>query len=180
MIRYWAERFPPLVFVPAAVLIALAARPGDLPGLADVARALLLLGQFRLWDDLADRERDRHAHPERLLVRAGRATPFAIVCGMLGAINIAIAAYVDGLAAAVFLLLLNAAAAAWYTWRPARRTAAGDLTLLSKYPAFVMVLASGSSAPSSHVFLTAGLIYGCACAFEIWHDAAGPLRFTQS
>jgi hypothetical protein len=179
VIRYWAERFPPVLFVPAAVLIALAARAGNLPGLADVARALLLLGQFRLWDDLADRERDRRAHPERLLVSAASATPFSLLCGLLGAINIAISAYVDGLVAAVLLVLLNAAAAAWYTWRPARRTAAGDLVLLTKYPAFVMVLASGSPAPSSHVFLTAAFIYGGACAFEIWHDAAGPLRFTN-
>jgi hypothetical protein len=180
VIRYWAERFPPVLFVPAAVLIALAARPGDLPRLDDVARTLLLLGQFRLWDDLADKERDRRAHPERVLVRAASATPFAVLCGLLGAINVAIAAYLDGLAAAVLLLLLNAAAAAWYTWRPARRTAAGDLALLTKYPAFVIVLASGSPAPSSHVFLTAALIFGGACAFEIWHDAAGPLRFTNS
>jgi hypothetical protein len=180
VIRYWAERFPPVLFVPAAVLIALAARAGDLPGLADVARALLLLGQFRLWDDLADRERDRRAHPERLLVRAASAAPFAILCVLLGAINIAIAAYVDGLMAAALLLLLNAAAVVWYTWRPARRTAGGDLALLTKYPAFVLVLASGSPALSSHVFLTAAFVYGGACAFEIWHDTAGPLRFTDS
>ena len=62
------ERFRPLVFVPAAIRGG-CGRPGGRRVRADQALddrhrlALLLLGQFRLWDDLADRERDRAAHP---------------------------------------------------------------------------------------------------------------------
>ena len=32
--------------------------------------ALLLLAQFRIWDDIADRLQDAIAHPDRVLVRA--------------------------------------------------------------------------------------------------------------
>ena len=74
---YWLERFRPVLFVPVAILLAAAVRrrrhrADPRRWTIDIFCALLLLGQFRLWDDLADRERDRAAHPSRVLVGATR------------------------------------------------------------------------------------------------------------
>ena len=84
MIAYFVERFSPTIFVPAALGIAAAARVAssgsDSSWLVDGTLALLLIAQFRLWDDLADREVDRLAHPERVLVRAERIGPYVTVC----------------------------------------------------------------------------------------------------
>jgi 4-hydroxybenzoate polyprenyltransferase len=181
---YWLERFRPLLFVPAATVVAAAAHAGTGSGTdgwtIDIICALLLLGQFRLWDDLADRERDRAAHPSRVLVRATRVAPFIATCLVLAIVNIVFAGWLRGTAAAAAVVALDVAAAAWYTWRPARRSAATDLVLLTKYPAFVLLLAVGSTAPLPLVVFFAIAIYGLACAFEIWHDASGPLRAINS
>jgi hypothetical protein len=181
---YWIERFRPTLFVPAAILIAAASRAGTAADPTswtnDIARALLLLGQFRLWDDLADRERDRVAHPSRVLARATRIAPFVATVLILAALNIGLAAWLRGTEAAAAVGALDIAAFAWYQWRPARRSAATDLILLSKYPTFVLLLAVGSTASFPLVVLSAAAIYGLACAFEIWHDASGPLRTINS
>jgi hypothetical protein len=181
---YWIERFRPVLFVPAAILVAAASRAGieaDLTSwMIDIFCALLLLGQFRLWDDLADRGRDRAAHPSRVLVRAARVAPFVATCLILATLNVVLAAWLRGASAAAAVGALDIAAAAWYRWRPARRTAATDLILLSKYPALVLSLAVGSTASLSALVLSAAAIYGLACAFEIWHDASGPLRIINS
>jgi hypothetical protein len=181
---YWLERFRPALFVPAATLVAGASRAGTgadpTSWTIDISCALLLLGQFRLWDDLADRERDRAAHPSRVLVRATRVAPFVVTCLILATLNIVLAAWLRGTVAAAAVGALNIAAAAWYKWRPARRTAATDLILLTKYPALVLLLAVGSTASLPGLVLSAAAIYGLACAFEIWHDASGPLRIINS
>jgi hypothetical protein len=181
---YWRERFRPVVFVPAAMLIAAASRgaAGAAPTswTIGICCALLLLAQFRLWDDLADRERDRAAHPSRVLARTSRLGPFIAACLILGTINVLLAAWLRGTQGAAAVVALDVAAAAWYTWRPARRTAASDLLLLTKYPAFVVVLAIGSSASLPVVVLAAAGVYGLACLFEVWHDASGPLRMINS
>jgi hypothetical protein len=185
MIAYWIERFLPRVFGPAAAAIALAAQGVSSVDvyrwIADTVAAILLLAQFRLWDDLADRHQDRAMQPARVLVRAAHVRPFVILCMVLGLANTILAGVagrgVNGLAA---LLLLDAAAAAWYAWRPVRRTPASDLVRLAKYPWFVIVLAAGSPAPRSHLLLAALGVYAAACAYELWHDASGPLRFNNS
>ena len=183
MTAYWIERFAPRLFVPAAALIALAAGAGSGLGAIEwgltVVLSLLLLAQFRLWDDLADRDRDRAAHPDRVLVRAARVWPFVVTCTGLAVANLLLLLAWNGLAGMLAFLVLNAAAFAWYAWRPVIRTAAGDLVLLTKYPAFVFLIASPSAWSSPGVWIPALTIYAAACGFEIWHDAATPLRFTQ-
>jgi hypothetical protein len=181
---YWSERFRPVLFVPAAVLLAAASRTGAGGAPAsttiDISWALLLLAQFRLWDDLADRARDRAAHPSRVLVRATRVAPFIATCLILATSNLLLAVWLRGMPGAAAIVALDVAAAVWYTWRPSRRTAATDLILLTKYPAFVVVLAIGSTASLPLVVLAAAAVYGLACLFEIWHDASGPLRMINS
>jgi 4-hydroxybenzoate polyprenyltransferase len=180
--RYWFERLRPRVTVPLAMLIALAAGgkgPFDASRWAvDSLCALLLIAQFRLWDDLADREADRIAHPDRVLARSERNGPFVTACLALALANLAIAA-VRGWPGTVTLLALNVAAASFYAWRPEHRTVVSDLALSSKYPAFVCVLAA-ETASLPYVTLAAGLIYVLVCAFEIWDDETAPLRFINS
>jgi len=181
---YWLERFRLRIFVPAAMAVAAAAQAGGgidaRRSTIDLVCALLLLAQFRLWDDLADRERDRVTHPVRVLVRATPVSPFVATCLLLAIVNIVLQAWLRGVGSATALAALDVSASAWYAWRPARRSAATDLVLLSKYPAFVLLLAAGSTSSPPLVVLSAAAIYGLACAFEIWHDTSGPLRVTNS
>jgi hypothetical protein len=181
-LAYWRERLPARLFVPAAAALTLAARAGaaaDLRGAAgDIGFSLMLLAQFRLWDDLADRARDRIEHPARVLVTTD-ATPFIASCVWLAALNLCVAAWRGGALAACLLAALDSAAAIWYSIRPSRRTAGGDLLLLGKYPLFVLLLATPFSL-SGHTIAGAALVYVAACVFEIWHDSASPMRLRNS
>lgn len=184
MTAYWRERFPLRLFLPVAAALAIAAGvgvEGDPVRMAiDTGCALMLLAQFRLWDDLADLDRDRRDHPDRVLAAATDATPFVATCVWLGILNLLVAAVRGGVLGACLTASLDAAAAVWYTARPAARTAATDLARLTKYPVFVLLLAGASGSPSSSLALSAGAIYLGACVYEIWHDAAGPMRVTRS
>ncbi len=184
MRAYWRERFRPSLFVPAAVVLAIAARAGtsfDVRGVVtDGLVALVFLAQFRLWDDLADRQRDRARHPARVLVAARDTSPFVALCVWLGIVNICIAAWRGGTLAASLLGCLDAGAAIWYASRSAGRTVAGDLVLLAKYPAFVLLLSTESASPLGLTLLAASAVYAGACAFEIWHDPTAPMRVHHS
>ena len=192
MIAYWRERFDPMRFGPAAALLAMAAAAtggGSLPdwGLTAVLAlvfvkalvALLLVMQFRIWDDLADRGRDRREHPERVLVTAKRGWPFVAQAVALAAVNLALVHQFEGRVAAAVLLAINAAATAYYLLRGPHRSVGSDLLLLAKYPAFVVILSPADARPGRLV-LAIGTTYAAACAFEVWHDAAGPLRINPS
>ena len=176
---YLAERSRPRVFIPAALAIAWSAQIDDtldVVGLMTGALfALLLIGQFRLWDDLANIESDRLRHPERVLSRSARLGQFVALGLILATANIAIAGWLAGPSGVTLLIVLDAAMATWYALRPHHRTLAGDLLLLAKYPAFVFIIAGPLSASSGRT-IEALAIYGAACAFEIWHDASSPLR----
>ena len=104
---YVAERFPPVVFVPAIGLLATAAwAPSishSLVTLRAGRRADDVAGrQFRVWDDLEDRDLDRQRHPGRVMA-AGPATPFwclaAVLCAAAATMLAATPAAVAGLAA---------------------------------------------------------------------------------
>jgi hypothetical protein len=185
MIGYWRERFNVRLFLPAAAGIALASgvageRLDAIAAIGRMAPALLLLAQFRLWDDLADRERDRGAHPARVLVRAADLTPFAATCVWLGVFNLCAAAWRGGVLSASLLALLNTGAAIWYGVRLPARTAAADMTVLAKYPVFVLILAGNSMSSAWALAASASAVYAAACAFELWHDATSPLRVHNS
>ena len=178
MIRYWIERFPLSLFGPVAALIVMAAhsfRPAHPTWLIDIGIVTLLLAQFRLWDDLADRRHDRQTHPERVLARAERPGPFVALCLALALLNVTIAWRADTIAALV-LLLLDAMTAAWYMLRSGQRRVTGDLVLLAKYPLFVLIVAAGSSRVQPAVVsiaMMASLLVAVTC--EAWHDPVGPL-----
>ncbi len=162
-------------FLPLAMLIAWAAwlggdRAYGLPVVMLVV-AFSLIAQFRLWDDLVDRERDRGAHPERVLSGASDTTPFVAAVWGLGAVN-GIALYaLSGWAALSGLLVLHGALELWYRHR-ALRDLIHDHVLLLKYPVFVMLL--GSPASNSGLLVsTSVLVYAALCAFELLDRGAG-------
>lgn len=176
---YLAERFGVRLFLPLAVVIAIAAAGGtlSLSGVAfDTLFALLLLAQFRSWDDLADRTRDAVSHPGRVLVRATSIAPVVAFSGALAIVNICVAVQRDGSGVAVAVLaLLTGALGAWYALRSSR-TAAGDHLLLSKYPAMVVVVAGHRVMEAPAQIVGAALaLYLVVCVYEVWHDPASPL-----
>ena len=183
MIAYWRERFDLIRFGPAAALVGMAAAATGNSALTtwgvNTALAVALIAQFRLWDDLADRERDRHRHAQRTLVAAAHIWPFVIQAMGLAAANVALVLQVQGRTPAAVLLALNVAAATYYLLRPAERTIGSDLLLLVKYPAFVLIL-SGSEPRPGRLVLAMAMTYAAACAFDVWHDVSGPMRVNQS
>ena len=176
---YLAERFSARLFVPLALVIALAASAGDLSAgifAADAGFALMLLAQFRSWDDLADRGRDAVSHPDRVIVQAASTAPLVAFSGSLAIANICLAVQRDGSGIAVSVLTaLIGILGFWYAWRSVR-TASGDHLLLSKYPAMVVVVAGARVLTAPLPILTAAIaLYAAACVYEVWHDPASPL-----
>jgi 4-hydroxybenzoate polyprenyltransferase len=172
---YVVERFPPVVFVPAIGLLATAAwAPSISQSLSTLVQAValmtVLVGEFRVWDDLEDRDLDRQRHPARVMA-TGPATPFwclaAVLCAAAATMLAATPAAVAGLAA------LHAGMFWAYRLRPGltdRVWRYGVLPL--KYPAFVVLvsLALGEVSPIA-VAVAAALSYVGACAYEIRSDA---------
>ena len=175
---YFRERFPVRVFVPLAAGLALAASGGSFDALRfaeDACAALLLLAEFRLLDDLADRRSDSETHPGRVLVNAPTIRPFLWVCVLLFAANLGISVAIATTLSLPVLLALHAALSAWYLTRT-RRTIGGDQLLLAKYPAFVVIVA-GPRIATAPLSIAAGAlaVYAAVSLYEAWHDPASPL-----
>ena len=178
-VAYLRERIPLRVFGPAAASLLAAASwasPGPLGAVAAAAAldALLLL-QFRLWDDLEDRDRDRVTHPDRVLVRSVQ-RPFRQILVLLGVTNVVVAASVARPAAIALMLLDAAFYAAYRTMRNRMSDRRWRFSiLLAKYPIFVAVLAllTGSPRPGRLV-AAAAVAYLVACAHESSHDGRLP------
>lgn len=181
-VAYLRERFRPKVFGAAAVVLGAAAlwATSASPELASVivvvGLAVVLLLQFRLWDDLEDLERDRVVHPHRVLVRSDSG-PFRFACVALGATNIVFVGVIES-AAAVGLVGLDLFF--WLAYRTLRRRLSDRVwrfqVLLIKYPVFVGLLVAALGSPMSwRVLAASGGIYLCACAYETLHDRQLPL-----
>jgi hypothetical protein len=176
---YFRERFRPTLFAPVAACIALAAAGGAFHPLrltADACFAALLLAEFRLWDDLADRRSDARTHPGRVLVRAQSVRPLIVLCGALFAVNLLICVAMAGSRVSLTVFVsLHAALGVRYAVR-SRRTIAGDQLLLAKYPAFVVIVAGARMLDASVPIASAALAtYAAASVYEAWHDPASPV-----
>ncbi len=182
---YLRERFKPGIFGTAAVVHVAAAvwaarAVGPIAVAATLGLAVILLLQFRLWDDLEDLEHDRRVHPARVLVRADPA-PFRLACAMLAAANIALLVVAGSRGAAQGLACLDLFF--WLAYGPLRprfsdRTWRFQILLL-KYPVFVGLLATALGAPMRmRLFAAAVAVYLCACAYEALHDRHIPLEAT--
>ena len=176
---YLRERFRLRIYVPAALAIAGAAAtvaPEWTLLARDAGFALLLLAQFRLWDDLADRERDAVVHPERTLVRAADVAQPVAFCGALAILNICVAVWRDASGLAVGALAMVDAVFAVCYLASRGASALGDQVRLTKYPAFVLIVAGERAlAHPWPVIGAAVVVYAGAWAYEVWHDPGGPL-----
>ena len=183
---YLGERFKPGIFGPAAAVLTAAALWAVGTGVhatsvvATLGLAVMLLLQFRLWDDLEDLERDRRSHPARVLVRADPA-PFRLACVVLGAANIVALMILPSRVAAESLACLDLFF--WLSYGPLRPRLSDRVwrfqILLLKYPAFVGVLASAVGAPIRLRLIAAALlVYLCACAYEASHNRHIPFGAT--
>jgi hypothetical protein len=161
------------VFVPAIVLHAAAASFATESAWPAFATAIglmtLLFVAFRLWDDLEDADRDRVAHPDRLLPRASRDVFLALAAALVIVAGLLVARRAEALAGHVLLY-----GASWAGYRLVRPHVA-DLVwrygfLLLKYPAFVWLVAItvGRPAPARLAAATVAA-YLAACLYEAWH-----------
>ena len=177
---YLTERFRPAVFLPAIalhVLLALwaaGAEPTAARLTAAAGLAALLLLQFRLWDDLEDRDRDRAAHPERVLARTAPA-PFRRALVAIGLGNLVAVAAAPSVAALTGLVFLDAAFFAAYRLRARASDRVWRFgVLLAKYPVFVGLVAAAAGAPRTpRLALAMAAMYAAASVYEACHDRAG-------
>jgi hypothetical protein len=177
-LRYVRTRFSPGIYVPLALLLAAASTVGGgfsrrADFLSAAAVACTMLFQFRLWDDLADRERDRRAHPKRVLVQSNSLAKFRVLLAGAFALNaVVVHVETDGSRIAAYLFL-NAALFAWYRWMRSflTDTLVGSHVLLLKYPAMVYVLSGWFPAGDPiYLALSMAMVYLCFCAYELLHD----------
>jgi 4-hydroxybenzoate polyprenyltransferase len=178
LFQYCRQRLLTLRIGTAAVVIAAASEVAvtswrSLP--IDVLLGCVLIALFRIWDDLADRERDAVAHPGRPTVRAATPAPFVAACLLLAVSAFAIVALRGaGLGAASGLAALILLMALWYLHR-GPRSLAGDHVLLLKYPMFVwIVVASRGGPPAPSLWLAMAAVFLAACVYEAVHDPTSP------
>ena len=138
------------------------------------ALALILVMQFRLWDDIADRERDRISHPGRVMCQARDIKPFLVVALSLSVLSGLLLAWYHGqnIRSATYLLLC-ATLFAWYILRPAP-TAPGllnSMLVLLKYPVIAWLISTPAADPDAPLlFSCLFTVYLIFIIFEILDD----------
>jgi hypothetical protein len=181
LLAYVAQRIRPSVFVPAVLLLAAAAcaAAGARSPLAFAHGAglvAILIVQFRLWDDLEDREPDRLTHPDRVLTQGPTGVFEVALVTLAGS---ALAAFALAPPAVLGLVALDAIA--WWAYRRLRARLSDPMwryfVLPVKYPAFVVLtsLALGG-ASGEPVAISAFITYLGACGYEAWHSRASSVR----
>jgi 4-hydroxybenzoate polyprenyltransferase len=176
---YARERLIAGPVLAAVLLVAGAALSGrGWSGAADVLTDIIaasgLVIAFRIWDDVADRERDRLVHPHRVLVRASST---AVLQGTAWTIAAGVALLLGrtrGPAPVVLVAAYGVVLAVAYAMR-AERTAARDRILLLKYGVFTLALIGLPGAWTGRGLLSAAAAFAAACAYEWWHDAQSPV-----
>ena len=179
---YWVERYPVRIFVPFAVVIAVAgiAAGGSLPTIRDVVigcvLAYTLVLVFRIADDLVDLRTDRLRHPGRVLVRASNVTPIVVLALVIagGDIIIILSQPHPSSRLAVFAAI-SLFLGCWYLLRA--RLHAGPLAnahvLLIKYPVISLLTCASWDRLTLHTALPSfGTIYLGLCIYEQLHDHA--------
>jgi hypothetical protein len=150
----------------------------------------LWIASFRLWDDLADRPYDRVYHPERIAVRS-RAAPLWFAHVTAGMVCSALMLWdLRGMAPVIFLGLLSAGFVLVYLLFPSLgspslvRGAArsGSRTLrallvLSKYPAFVWLLAPERS--GRRALFVGALLYALLAVHEVRSERLNTLSLGE-
>jgi len=179
LLAYARERLTAGRLLPAVLLVVLAAIAGrgwESGGAfaAAAAAAVALVVAFRIWDDLADRERDRARHPERVSVRAASVVPLWIAAGAAAVAALALLGLMRG-AASIALLAAYAVGLAVVYARRGPRSAASDRILLLKYGVFTLALIGLTAPSTARGLFAAATAFVAACVYEWWHDAESPV-----
>lgn len=147
---YFYTRFPITQFIPLAIFLSLAglavsspAQP--LPWLVASILSLSLVLQFRIWDDIADRDLDRVTHPERVLPHTQYMHLFFIIAAALFVMNgILVYWYQDNSTRAAGYLVLSVSLLTWYRLRPnvLSTSLLNSLVILAKYSVIAWLISS--------------------------------------
>jgi 4-hydroxybenzoate polyprenyltransferase len=176
-VAYVRTRLPAARFGPLALALVLASLAGEpIPGPGALLRRLVLAAslilQFRIWDDLADRERDRQRHPDRILPAARGLEPFHALWGGASALTVGLLATGPWPARRLAVYgALGLGLGAWYLAGRARWTqpVLHYHVVLAKYPVFVYLLGGDTARPLPRL-LAALAVYLALCAWEVIHD----------
>jgi len=183
--NYWRERYPAGMFVPFAILLAAAgaAAGGSLPTVRDAIKSCILAYTlvlvFRIVDDLADLGSDRLHHPDRVLVKASRAssrTPIVVLALLLALSDVLIMLSQPRPGARIAVCVaLSLCLGLWYHRRTRLRAGplAGAHILLLKYPAISLLTVANWDGLTLHTAIPSlGAIYLGLCIYEQVHDRA--------
>jgi len=180
LIWYHRSRFPGRMWLPLIVFLCstawMVAPPvGPLGLLWMVTLAATLTLQFRLWDDLSDREYDQRVHPHRVLPGTSSLVPFRTLLAVTTLFNLLLLSQSPGGGQRlVAFLVLSAGLLVWYTCRRADApTLVGMYVVLAKYPVFIYLL-SGLRPDTDplHRMLAMVTVYLCFSIHELLHDPA--------
>ena len=174
---YLRTRLPASRFGPLVIALVLASLAGEsVPALGTLLRRFLLVTslivQFRIWDDLADRQRDRARHPERILTATRRLGPFLGLWVVAAGVAVALLTAEPWPAWRLSVYgFLGLVLSVWYTAGRHRWTqpVLHYHVVLAKYPVFVYLLGGGAARPIPRV-LAALSVYLALCAYEVLHD----------
>ena len=176
--NYVRTRFPAWLVLPLALIVTVpAVASGAVAFAGEFAvvwgMALLLVLEFRLWDDLYDREQDCRENPSRVLCQAESLKPFVVLYGMLRIGNLALVAWRWVVPAIVTLVVLPLLLGRWYGIRSRWRL--GPVVnyhlVLLKYPACGYVLAAGfGETAGTSLFASLAVVYLGLCIGEVLHD----------
>lgn len=143
---YWRERLTAMVGTlvlmlwGASYLVEPFRSFGD--ALTRMVVVMLLVMQFRLWDDLEDLERDRREHPQRVLANSTSLVPFGLHLAALTSVAaialLAVRSWPQWLAA----VILDAVLWSWYRAVHGRKRSplVHALVILLKYPVIVFLV----------------------------------------
>lgn len=145
---YLYTRFPATRFIPLAVFLAAAGLAASPPAhishwLLAATLALTLTLQFRLWDDIADRDHDRETHPRRVLCHTRNIKPFINAAAALFVLNGALLAWHHAHSPKpIAYLVLCTCLFAWYRLRPIASQAGllNSQLVLLKYPVIAWLI----------------------------------------
>ena len=177
LLQYRHERLPVRLVLTVAFLLtttaAFVSGAINFQKLAsDLMLAILLVSQFRLWDDLQDVDSDRVEHPNRVLCRQTSLRQFQLAIAILFVINSTAVFASRAFNTAIGFVATNIAFFIWYhKLRSFFRPSMNTIFVLSKYPAFLFVLANGSeSRQTLSVAVTMIIVFAAACVYEVLHN----------
>jgi hypothetical protein len=175
---YFRTRFPvwlvialPLVMAVPAIVFGGISNPNETA--IGLGLALLLFVEFRLWDDLCDREQDCLEDPQRVLCRISSTRPFIALLLILVLVNFLLVAWRFPWQSVALLLGLHGLLAVWYAVRASVNAGpvANYHAVLLKYPVCGLLLAmSAQRSPTLPLYASIAVVYLVLCIAEVVHD----------